>query len=116
MPVPRLHSAARVRPDIDACTGRRMVIGVAVWQLEIIGCQSLKEKRSVIRSLKTKLHNRFNVSVAETAHQDLWQRAELTACVAATDSGQADSVLESAHGLVANEYRARIITVERRFV
>ena len=93
-----------------------MVIGVAVWQLEIIGCQSLKEKRSVIRSLKTKLHNRFNVSVAETAHQDLWQRAELTACVAATDSGQADSVLESAHGLVANEYRARIITVERRFV
>ncbi|MHB1167943.1 MAG: DUF503 domain-containing protein [Longimicrobiales bacterium] len=92
-----------------------MVIGVAVWQLEVIGAQSLKEKRSVVKSLKTKLHDRFNVSVAETAHQDLWQRAELTACVAATDGKQADSVLESAHALVEREYRARIISVERRF-
>jgi uncharacterized protein YlxP (DUF503 family) len=93
-----------------------MVIGVAIWQLEVIGCQSLKEKRRVIKSLKARLHDRFNVSAAETAHHDLWQRAELTACVAATDGGQADSVLESAHALVAHEHRARIISVERRFV
>lgn len=93
-----------------------MVIGVAVWQLEVIGCQSLKEKRSVVKSLKAKLHDRFNVSVAETAHHDLWQRAELTACVVATDGRQADSVLESAHALVAREYRARIISLERSFV
>lgn len=92
-----------------------MVIGVATWQLEVIGCQSLKEKRSVVKSLKAKLHDRFNVSVAETAHHDLWQRAELTACVVATDGGQADSVLQSADRLVAGEYRARIISVERRF-
>lgn len=93
-----------------------MVIGVAVWQLEVIGCQSLKEKRSVVKSLKAKLHDRFNVSVAETAHHDLWQRAELTACVVATDGRQADSVLESAHALVVREYRARIISLERSFV
>ncbi len=93
-----------------------MVIGVAVWQLEVIGCQSLKEKRSVVKSLKAKLHDRFNVSVAETAHHDLWQRAELTACVVATDGRQADSVLESAHALVAREHRARIISLERSFV
>ena len=92
-----------------------MVIGVATWQLEVIGCQSLKEKRSVVKSLKAKLHDRFNVSVAETAHHELWQRAELTACVVATDGGQADSVLQSADRLVAREYRARIISVERRF-
>ncbi len=92
-----------------------MVIGVAVWQLEVVGARSLKEKRRVVQSLKAKLHDRFNVSVAETAHHDLWQRAELTACVAATDGAQADSVLESAHGLVTGEHRARIISVERRF-
>ncbi len=92
-----------------------MVIGVAVWQLEVIGCQSLKEKRSVVKSLKAKLHDRFNVSVAETAHQDLWQRAELTACVVATDARQADSVLQSADNLIGREHRARVIGVERRF-
>jgi uncharacterized protein len=92
-----------------------MVIGVAVWQLEVIGSQSLKEKRSVVKSLKAKLHDRFNVSVAETAHHDLWQRAELTACVVATDAAHADSVLQSADRLIAQEYRARIISVDRSY-
>lgn len=92
-----------------------MVIGTIAWQLEIVGCQSLKEKRSVVKSLKDRLHKRFNVSVAETAHQDVWQRAELTACVVAGDRRQADSVLESADRLVDGEYRARIIESRREF-
>lgn len=86
------------------------------WQLEIIGCQSLKEKRSVLKSLKDRLHNRFNVSVAETAHQDLWQRAELTACAVSADRRHVESILESADRLVNGEYRARVIQVQRSFV
>ena len=86
------------------------------WQLEIIGCQSLKEKRSVLKSLKDRLHNRFNVSVAETGHQDVWQRAELTACVVSSDRRQVDSILDSADRLVNEEYRARVIQVQRTFV
>jgi uncharacterized protein len=93
-----------------------VVIGVIGWELEVFGCQSLKDKRRVIKSLKDRLHARFNVSVAETAHHDLWQRAELTACVVATDGRQAESVLESADRLVAEEARARIIRAERSFV
>jgi uncharacterized protein len=92
-----------------------VVIGVIAWELEIFGCQSLKEKRSVVRSLKDRLHERFNVSVAETAHQDKWQRAELTACVAAGQRRQAEAVLQSADGLVAGEARARIIDSYRTF-
>ncbi len=90
-----------------------MVIGTIAWQLEILGCQSLKEKRSVVKSLKDRLHQRFNVSVAETAHQDLWQRAELVACVVAGERRHAESVLESADRLVASEYRARVIDSRR---
>ena len=86
-----------------------MVIGVSVWQLQIPGCASLKEKRSVIKSLKQRLHNEFNVSVAETAHHDLLQRGELAACVVAVDQPQANRVLASADQLVERESRARII-------
>lgn len=86
-----------------------MVVGLVVWELQVPGCASLKEKRQVIKSLKDRLHARFNVSAAETAHQDLLQRAELAACVVATDRRQAQSVLSSADGLVAGEGRARII-------
>jgi uncharacterized protein len=92
-----------------------VVIGVIAWELEIFGCQSLKEKRRVVRSLKDRLHERFNVSVAETAYQEKWQRAELTACVVAGQRRQAEAVLQSADGLVAGEARARIIDSYRTF-
>ena len=92
-----------------------MIIGVIAWELEIFGCQSLKEKRSVVKSLKDRLHDRFNVSVAETAHQDVWQRAELTACVVSGDRRHAESVLASADALVAGEARARVIDTYRTF-
>ena len=80
------------------------------WELEILGAQSLKEKRSVVKSLKDRLHDRFNLSVAETAHHELWQRAQLTGAVVAVDSRQAESVLQEADKLVMNEYRARVIS------
>lgn len=92
-----------------------MIIGVIGWELEIIGCQSLKEKRRVVASLKGRLHARFNISVAETRHQDLWQRAELTACVVAEGRRHVESVLESANRLVQGEYRARVIGSYRDF-
>ena len=92
-----------------------MVIGVISWELEILGAHSLKEKRSVVKGLKDRLHDRFNISVAETAHQDLWQRAELSACVMASDRKVADSVLQKADELVSAEYRARIIDSQRYF-
>ena len=73
-----------------------MVIGVRSWELHIPGAHSLKEKRSVIKSLKQRLHNEFNVSVAETARQDDLQNCELSACVVATDQPHANSVLTAA--------------------
>ncbi|PYO94635.1 MAG: DUF503 domain-containing protein [Gemmatimonadetes bacterium] len=85
------------------------MVGVMVWELHLPGCQSLKDKRTIVKSLKDRMHNRFNVSVAETAHQDLWQRAELTAAVASTDRRHAESVLREADKLVAGADGARIV-------
>ncbi len=86
-----------------------MVVGLAVWELQIPGCSSLKEKRQVLKSLKDRLHNRFNVSVAETAHQDAHQRAEIAACVVSEDRRHAQSVLTSVDKAVEEEWRARIV-------
>ncbi len=86
-----------------------MIIGVRSWELMVLAAQSLKQKRSVIKSLKDRLHNEFNVSVAETGHQDVWQRAEVTACVVAGDRRHAESVLEAADRLLASDPRYRIL-------
>ncbi len=86
-----------------------MVVGVVTWELHLDGCQSLKDKRCVLKSLKDRLHQRFNVSVAETNHQDRWQRAELSCCVVATDNRHAQSVLSAADHFVEQNPVARII-------
>jgi uncharacterized protein len=92
-----------------------VVIGVIGWDLQIHEAHSLKDKRAVVKSLKDRLRAKLNVSVAETGQQDLWQRAELTVSVVATDGRQANSILDSADKLVALEARARIIDSYRTF-
>jgi uncharacterized protein YlxP (DUF503 family) len=92
-----------------------VVVGLAVWELQIPGCSSLKEKRQVLKSLKDRLHNRFNVSVAETAHQDSHQRAEIAACVVSEDRRHAQSVLTSVDKAVEEEWRARIVDSHTTF-
>src|ERR671933_756335 len=70
-----------------------MVIGVRSFELHLAGAHSLKDKRSVIKSLKDRLHNEFNVSVAETGRHDAWQSAEVTVCLVSTDRGHAHNVV-----------------------
>ena len=91
------------------------VIAVIGWELHVHDAGSLKEKRAVVKSLKDRLRSKFNISVAETGHQDLWQRAELTACVAASDRRRAESILDRADGLVESDGRARIMDSYRTF-
>ena len=93
-----------------------MVVGVITWDLHLEGCHSLKEKRHVLKSLKDRLHNRFNVSAAETAHNDLWQRAELTACVVSNDRTHAERVLREADRLVEAADGARIVDTSTSFL
>jgi uncharacterized protein len=92
-----------------------MVVGVIVWELEVFGCQSLKDKRRVVKSLKERLQARFKVSAAETNHQDLWQRAEIAACVVAGEHRHVSDVLDSLDRLVTSDMRARVISARRSY-
>lgn len=86
-----------------------MIIGVLSIELHLPDAQTLKEKRSVIKSLKDRLRNQFNVSVAETGHQDVWQRSEITICLVAGDRRQAESTIRAVVAFVAAAPRLRII-------
>lgn len=50
-----------------------------VVELHFPDAGSLKAKRKELQSIKAQLHGRLGAAVSETAHQDLWQRATLTA-------------------------------------
>jgi hypothetical protein len=77
-----------------------MVVGVCTIVLHIPESRSLKDKRRVLRSLKDKLRQEFNLSVAEVGDNDLWQRAVLGLAAVANDGGFADEVLAKAVDLV----------------
>jgi len=62
-----------------------MVIGLLEARISIPESRSLKDKRSVIRSLKDRITNKMNVSVAEVGSQDAWKFADFAfVTVAAT--------------------------------
>ncbi len=86
-----------------------MIVGVTTWELHLEGCRSLKDKRRILRSLRDRMRARFNVSVAETDHNDLWQRAELTVCVVSNERTHAQDVLRQVDGLVAGAAGARVM-------
>jgi len=59
-----------------------MHIGICTIELRLPGNGSLKGKRSVIKSIVTRVGREFNVSIAEVDAQNIWQRAVLgVACV-----------------------------------
>jgi len=60
-------------------------VAVLVIDLHFPDAGSLKGKRKELSSLKALLRTRLGVAVAETGHQDLWQRSTLTAALAGGD-------------------------------
>ncbi|HET9283688.1 MAG TPA: DUF503 domain-containing protein [Candidatus Angelobacter sp.] len=54
-----------------------MPIAYLTLEIRIEAAHSLKDKRQVVRSVKDRLRNSFNISIAEIEVTDLWQRATL---------------------------------------
>lgn len=71
-------------------------IALLTLDIHIPHAQSLKDKRMVIRRLKDRLRSKFNVSVAEVDHQDLWQRAQVSVVTVGSDGVFLEKVLQEA--------------------
>lgn len=54
-----------------------MLVALSMFDLRIPGCGSLKEKRHVVKTVSAGIRSKFNVSVAEVDHHDLWQRTTI---------------------------------------
>ena len=86
-----------------------MIVGVQMWELHLPGCHSLKEKRGILKPLTAALRQKLNVSVAETGHQDLWQRAEITCAVVGSARPVVEETLRSADRMVEESNGVRIM-------
>ncbi len=71
-----------------------MTVGVCRVSLRLPENGSLKGKRQVVRSLTTRLRNKFNVAVAEVADNDRWQIATLGVTCVSNDARHAQEMLD----------------------
>jgi uncharacterized protein len=69
----------------------------------------LKDKRGILKPLTAALRQQLNVSVAETGHQDLWQRAEIACAAVGSARPVVEQLLRSADRLVEGRDGVRIV-------
>ena len=88
-----------------------MTVGIARLTLFLPASHSLKEKRMVLRRVKSKLRDKLNAAVAEVADNDLWQRAALGIAVVGSDRAFTDGALDEVIRFVRGE--VEVTNVER---
>ena len=93
-----------------------MRIGTLKLTFDIPWANSLKDKRMVVKSLTTKLRDKFSVSVAEIEEQDTHRTAVLgVACVGGA-AAQIDSVLDHMLNWLEANSQAPLTKVEREII
>lgn len=70
------------------------VIGLCTLELDLAGVDSLKLKRSIVKSVLTRVRNQFNVTAAEVDEQDTHELAVIAIATVSNSSAHANSVID----------------------
>jgi uncharacterized protein len=93
-----------------------MVLAYAIFDLHLPGCRSLKEKRMIVRSLKARIRNEFEVSAAEVGAQDLLERSEIGVAAVGPDQVPLDALLQKILGFVENNLDGELLNYRNEFI
>lgn len=91
-------------------------VGLYECTCRIFGSNSLKEKRRVLKSVLTKIRNRFNLSVAEVDYQDDWQLAKIALVGVGSSKKLVEQELRRASYLLESTGELEIIDAQITFV
>jgi len=86
-----------------------MLVAICQFELLIPGSNSLKAKRFVLSSLKTRLRNKFNISIAEVDSNDKWQRATLGLSIVANERRFLDQTISQILNHIDDENDVEVI-------
>ena len=89
-----------------------MLAALCRFDLRIPGCTSLKQKRHVVKTLTTAIRSKFNVSVAEVDHHDLWQRTTIAVSAVAGEAYHAKRVMHEVEKLIERWAEVEIIDAD----
>jgi uncharacterized protein YlxP (DUF503 family) len=84
-------------------------VAVGLIELHLPDVGSLKGKRHALKGLKERVRARYEVSVAEVDHHDLWQRATLALACVSHDARHASEVVSKAMDFIEEHVEGQVI-------
>ncbi len=106
---PGRYLLAHVGSRAPTCLMSHTVIGLYTFEIHLPEAGSLKEKRSRLKSMISRIHNTFNVSTAEIGSQDVWQSALIAVAIVTNSSQHAHQVIGSISHWIEKHYPDLII-------
>ena len=93
-----------------------MVVGVVELRMVVRGSRSLKDKRRVLKSLKDRLRNRFNISIAEVGRQDSHQMVELAVAAVGGDKRYVNGLLSNVVNVASSSAGIELVDYTLEFL
>ena len=96
--------------------GSTMHVLAVEFDLRVPTSQSLKQKRAAIRPLLDGIRHRFPVAVAETDHQDVWQRAAVGVAAVSPSASMATSIVDEIERFVWSFDSLEVLSADRQWM
>ncbi len=93
-----------------------MVVGVCRLTMMVPESHSLKEKRMVLRRIKDRARQKFNVAIAEVGDNDAWQNAQIGFAVVANDRRFVESMVDTIVKFIEGLSLAKITDDEKDLI
>ncbi len=90
-----------------------MIVGVMRTQLHLHGISSLKQKRSIVKSVIGRLKSRFNISIAEVDHQDSKSSAVIAMTIVSNKTGLIDRQFDAVISFMQKDGRFYLGQIQR---
>lgn len=86
-----------------------MVVAIGTFEMHFPEVHSLKEKRHILRSLIDRVKAKFNASIAEVEHNDLWQRGTIGVSMVANDRVLLQQMAQKIEDILSDHSQAEIV-------
>ncbi|WP_282924510.1 DUF503 domain-containing protein [Peptoniphilus genitalis] len=93
-----------------------MIIAICTCEIFIFNANSLKSKRSVVKSIIEKSKNRFNISIAEVGENDKWQKSIIAFSTISNNQKIVEETIEKVINLFDSYSEIEIINIKREIL
>ncbi|MFP4580493.1 MAG: DUF503 domain-containing protein [Candidatus Sumerlaeia bacterium] len=94
----------------------RTLIGIMHVELRLPTCNSLKEKRSIIRSCMNYIRRQWNIAIIEAAHQNAHRSAILALTTISTERDIVQNTLRKAEDYLNTLNGAEVVDIMSEIV